>query len=30
MVIDDEGPKLNDHGRKHKNIKETELTMEEK
>jgi len=29
MVIDDEGRKLNEHGRKHKNMMETELTTEE-
>jgi len=29
MVIDDEGRKLNEHGRKHKSMIETELTMEE-
>jgi len=30
MMIDDEGQKLNEHGRKHKSMLETELTMEEK
>jgi len=30
MVIDDEGQKLNEHGRKQKSMIETELTMEEK
>jgi len=30
MVIDDEGQKLNEHGRKHKIMMETELTMDEK
>jgi len=29
MVIDDEGRKLNEHGRKHKSMMETKLTMEE-
>jgi len=29
MVIDDEGWKLNEHGRKHKSMMETELKMEE-
>jgi len=29
MVIDDEGRKLNEHGRKHKSMMETELAMEE-
>jgi len=30
MVIDDEGRILNEHGRKHKSMIETELTMEKK
>jgi len=30
MVIDDDGRNLNEHGRKHKSMIETELTMEEK
>ena len=30
MVIDDEGWKLNEHGRNHKSMIETKLTMEEK
>jgi len=29
MTIDDEGRKLKEHGRKHKNMRETKLTMEE-
>jgi len=29
MVIDDEGRKLNEHGRKHKSMMETELTIKE-
>jgi len=29
MVIDDEGQNLNEHGRKHTSMIETELTMEE-
>ena len=30
MVIDDEGQKLNEHGRKQKSMIETELTIQEK
>jgi len=30
MVINDEGRKINEHGRKHKSKIETELTMDEK
>jgi len=30
MMIDDEGRKLNEHGRKHKSMMGTELKMQEK